>query len=110
MYAIIHDGGKQYKVMPGESVELEFKMIDIGSPVELDKVVFYNNENEKENEKEILVGQPYLTNIKVKGIIEQQHLGDKIDIMKWRKNGTSHTIKGHRQIYTRVRVCQIVKE
>lgn len=120
MYAIIHDGGKQYKVIPGQSVELEFKEfkaipassadakpeiipMDVGTKVELDKVIFYNDD------KEILVGTPYLTNIKIKGYVEQQHLGEKIDMMKWRKNGNSHTKKGHRQIYTRVRVSEIVR-
>ncbi len=104
MYAIIQDGGKQYKVMPGKSVELEKKELDTGTPVEFTQVLYVHKDDE------ILVGNPIVPGMKVKGIVEQHHLGDKIIIYKFKKNGNSHTKKGHRQIHTRVRICQIVKE
>ena len=38
MYAVIETGGKQYRVTPGESLQIETLIGDIGSAVEFDKV------------------------------------------------------------------------
>lgn len=104
MYAIIQDGGKQYKVMPGKSVELEKKEINPGQPVEFTEVLFYNDDNE------VFVGTPHVTGVKVQGVVEKQHRGDKLIVYKFIKSGDSHRKLGHRQEYTRVRICKISKQ
>lgn len=104
MYAIIQDGGKQYKVIPGQSVELEKKEVAPGSPIEFPEVLFYNDD------KEILVGTPHVAGVKVQGIVEKQHRGEKLIVFKYIKSGNSHRKLGHRQEYTRVRICKISKQ
>ena len=39
MYAVIETGGKQYRVAPGESIEVETLTGDVGAEVEFDRVV-----------------------------------------------------------------------
>ena len=39
MYAVIQTGGKQYRVAPGESIEVETLTGDVGADVEFDRVV-----------------------------------------------------------------------
>ncbi len=39
MYAVIETGGKQYRVAPGESIEVETLAGDVGAEVEFDRVL-----------------------------------------------------------------------
>jgi ribosomal protein L21 len=39
MYAVIETGGKQYRVAPGESIEVETLTGDVGAEVEFDRVI-----------------------------------------------------------------------
>ena len=104
MYAIIKDGGKQYKVSPGQCVHLEKKDAAPGTPIELTEVIYYQNKQGSE------VGTPLLNQVKVKGVVEKHVKGDKIIVFKFRRRKDSRRKRGHRQQYTRVRIQQIVKE
>ncbi|MDP6495646.1 MAG: 50S ribosomal protein L21, partial [Dehalococcoidia bacterium] len=39
MYAVVETGGKQYKVSPGETIEVERLSAEEGSDIELDRVL-----------------------------------------------------------------------
>ena len=43
-YVIFEKGGKQYKAVEGESVEVDRLPLDIGATVDLDQVVLVSNE------------------------------------------------------------------
>ncbi len=58
-YAIIEDGGKQYKVVEGETIEIDRYQADIGEKIDLDRVLLISD-----GEK-IAVGTPYLKGVKV---------------------------------------------
>jgi large subunit ribosomal protein L21 len=104
MYAIIQDGGKQYKVTPGEFVDLEKKSGEKNSEVIFSEILLYNN-----GEK-IEVGTPFISNLKIKGIVEKQHHGKKITIIKYRRCKDSRRKRGYRHEYTRVLIQEFVKE
>ena len=104
MYAIIKDGGKQYKVFPGKAIELEKKDLAPGEKVEFTDVVFYQNKDQVE------VGAPFVAKVKVQGVVEKHEKGKKITIIKYRRREDSRSKKGHRQNYVKVRIQKIVKE
>lgn len=107
MYAIIQDGekqGKQYQVAPGKAIEIERKECAPGSPIEFSQVLFYKD---KENTE---VGTPFVEKVKVKGVVEEHVKGDKITVFKFKRRKDHRRKQGHRQVYTRVRIQQIVKE
>lgn len=104
MYAIIVDGGKQYKVSPGMLIDLENKDYVLGNHIEFSQVVYYHSK------KEVQIGTPLISNIKVKGIIENYTKGPKITVIKYRRSKDSRRKQGHRQSYTQVRIAEIVKE
>ena len=59
MYAIIEDGGKQYKVEPGKNVCVEVRELSEGQEtLEFDRVLFYRDD------ETTLVGQPVVAGAK----------------------------------------------
>ena len=59
MYAIIESGGKQYRVEPGALVALERIPGDVGSQIELDRVLLVSDGTT------VRVGKPTLSGAKV---------------------------------------------
>ena len=43
MYAVIETGGKQYRVSPGQTIEVELLPAEPGSTVTLDEVLLVSN-------------------------------------------------------------------
>lgn len=104
IYAIIQDGGKQYKVSPGSVVELEKKDCAAGSSIEFKDIIYYHDQNE------IKIGTPKIEKMTVKGVVEGLFKGPKIRMFKFRRRKDSRWRKGHRQQYSKVRIVEIVKE
>ncbi|MDH4100369.1 MAG: 50S ribosomal protein L21 [Nitrospirota bacterium] len=101
MYAIIENGGKQYKVAPGETVKLEKIDVKVGDTVELGKVLMIGD-----GEK-VTVGAPAIDGAKVTAKVVEQDREKKVLVFKKkRRKGFKKTI-GHRQYYTRVKIQEI---
>ena len=45
MYAVIETGGKQYRVAPGQTIEVDTLAGDVGSAVEFDRVLAISNDS-----------------------------------------------------------------
>lgn len=101
MYAIIATGGKQYKVAPGELLQIEKLAATVGSEVEFDQVLMVVDG------EEIKIGTPYLSNIKVVGEVSEQDRGDKITIIKFRRRKHYMRKQGHRQYFTAIKIKTI---
>ena len=101
MYAIIESGGKQYRVEPGAVVVLERIPGDVGSQVELTRVLLVSDGTT------VRVGNPTLAGAKVISQIVAQTRGEKIDVFKFKKRKKYRRKTGHRQELTRVRVAEI---
>ncbi|HWU37867.1 MAG TPA: 50S ribosomal protein L21 [Candidatus Acidoferrum sp.] len=102
MYAIIESGGKQYRVEPGAVISLERIPGDVGSPLELNRVLLFSDGTT------VKVGQPVLSGAKVISEIVAQTRGEKIDVFKFKKRKKYRRKTGHRQELTSVRIAQIV--
>lgn len=102
MYAIVESGGKQYRVEPGTVVALERIPGEVGSQVELDRVLLVSDG------VTVKVGQPTLTGAKVISEIVAQTRGEKIDVFKFKRRKKYRRKTGHRQELTKVRIAEIV--
>jgi len=103
IYAIIETGGRQYKVAPKQTIEVERLSIPKGDIVELDKVLFIGD---KEN---TLIGNPTIEGAKVIATSLGEVKGDKITVFKYKSKIRYHKKTGHRQIHTSLAVNEIIK-
>jgi large subunit ribosomal protein L21 len=100
-YAIVEDGGKQYKAVEGETIEVDRFQAEIGEQVDLDRVLLISD-----GEK-ISVGTPYLDGVKISAKVEDQIKGPKIVVFKYKPRVRYRVKTGHRQKYTRLLIGEI---
>ena len=104
MYAIVETGGKQYKVSPGQTVDVEKLEAAEGSTVELDKVLLVSDGDK------VKTGNPVVAGAKVIATSQGEFKGRKVIIFKFKAKTRYHRKNGHRQIYTRLKVDKIVAD
>ncbi len=102
MYAVVKTGGKQYRVSPGDSVEVEKLPYEVGQQIELDQVLLVANGAGAQ------IGQPLVDGAKVKATVTRQTKGRKLIVFKYRPSKRYRRKKGHRQNYTRLRIDEII--
>lgn len=97
-YAIIENGGKQYKVAAGDVVYVEKLDAAEGEKVTFDKVVYIDG----------TIGAPYVEGASVTATVEKQGKEKKVVTFKYKAKKHSHSKQGHRQPYTKVVIDTIV--
>jgi large subunit ribosomal protein L21 len=102
IYAIIESGGKQYKVAPGETVDVDLLDVKEGDTVELDKVLLIADD------KKVTVGTPAIEGAKVVATSQGLKKGEKIIVLKFKHKDHYTKKTGHRQKYTRLSINDIV--
>ena len=102
MYAVIETGGKQYRVAPGQTIQVDTIAGDVGADVEFDRVLLLSNDA-----NELVIGEP-LKSARVRGKIAEHGRGDKILVFKFKRKKQYKRTIGHRQAYTRVHVQEII--
>ena len=102
IYAIIRTGGKQYKVAPGDTVDVERLSAEEGSTVELDDVLLVADE------KGTKVGEPTVAGAKVIAEVLGENRDRKIIVFKYKPKVRYRRKKGHRQVHTRLAIKEIV--
>jgi large subunit ribosomal protein L21 len=100
MYAVIHTGGKQYKVAPGEHLRIEKIEGDKGAKVSFDKVLLIGGDSVK-------IGRPYVEGAKVNAEIVVQDRAKKIIVFKLRRRKNYRRKYGHRQPFTEIKITGI---
>jgi large subunit ribosomal protein L21 len=102
MYAVIETGGKQYRVAPGDLVRVETLPGDVGSEVELGRVVALMDDSGN------LVAGKDAAGAKVKATIVGNGRGDKLTVFKFKRKKQYKRTIGHRQNFTELKVCEIL--
>jgi len=102
MFAIIENGGKQYRVSPGDLIAVERLSLDAGSDVTIDTVLMVN-----ENDQSTW-GSPYVSGAKVLATIEKHGREGKVIVHKQRPRKVYRKTNGHRQSYTTLKIKEIV--
>jgi large subunit ribosomal protein L21 len=99
MYAVIETGGKQYRVAPGQTVDVETLPGEVGAVVEFDRVLAVVDGDQ--------VKSP-VAGAKVTGTIALQDRGAKTLVFKFKRKKQYKRTIGHRQNFTRVEIKEIV--
>ena len=101
MYAIIQNGGKQYKVSEGDILLLDCLNLEPKSKVEVTEVLaLFDNGDVK-------LGSPYVSGAQVELEVINEGRGKKVITFKKRRRKDSKTKRGFRRDFTRVRVIKI---
>ena len=101
MYAIFESGGKQYRVAPGDTVDVEELDVAVDDTVELGNVLLIADGSQ------VVVGNPVIENAVIISHVVDHVKGEKIHIFKSKKRKGYRSKTGHRQKYVRLHIDEI---
>ena len=101
-YAIIESGGKQYRVQPGDTIEVEKLKVEPGATIDLERVLLLSDDDK------VTVGQPTVPGVKVVADVQEHGRGEKITVLKYKRKVRYSVKQGHRQAFTRLTIKDIV--
>jgi len=102
MYAIVSEGGRQYKVEEGQIINLDYRDLAAGETLTLDQVLLVGGEGAT-----LKLGKPVVAGASVTAEVVGVKQGDKLYIQKMRRRKNFRRRTGHRQMYTQVKISQI---
>jgi len=102
MYAVIENGGKQYRVELGSELVVDRMDVDTGQTVQFDHVLLVADGDEAS------VGRPHVAGARVSADVVRQARGEKIVVFKYRPKARSRVKQGARADLTVLRVADIV--
>ncbi len=103
-HAIFRTGGKQYRVSPGDVIDVEKLPVEPGAEIELREVLALSKDGD------LTVGQPTIEGASVIAQALQQARDKKIRVFKYKPKTRYRRMRGHRQPYTRIQIVEIVQE
>jgi len=103
VYAIIQSGGRQVRVSPGATVDVDHFVGNAGDEVSVTNVLFVGKDG-----GDIVIGAPFVSGARVVAVIEGESRGPKIRVFKKKRRKGMRKSRGHRSVYTRLRVKEIV--
>jgi large subunit ribosomal protein L21 len=101
-FAIIQTGGKQHRVEPGQTIEVEKLPVEEGGTVELTDVLLVSDDSGLRH------GTPLVDGAKVIGRVVSQKRGRKVIVFKYKPKVRYRKKTGHRQAVTRIAIEDIV--
>lgn len=101
MYAIIVDGGRQYKVTEGQELVIDYRDASSGEAVTFDRVLAYSDGSQ------LNLGTPDLAGASVTAKVLGVTQGPKLTVQKFRRRKTFRRKTGHRQLFTKVQIEKI---
>ena len=101
MYAVIKTGGKQYKVAEGDVIRVEKLAAEAGDQVDFEEVLLVSDGDD------VSIGTPVVEGRVVKGEVQANGRGKKVEIVKFKRRKHHRKQMGHRQSYTEVKITGI---
>lgn len=103
MYAIVRTGGKQYRVAPGDTLNVEKIPGEVGDKVTLETVCVIDGKN-------VETDPAKAAKTKVEAEIVEQFKDKKILVFKFKKRKNYKKLQGHRQDMTRIQITAVGSE
>ena len=103
-YAIVEDGGKQYKAVEGETIEVDLFPADVDEQIDLERVLLITDG------EVTTVGAPVIPGAKVQATVIGEVKGPKLVVFRYKPKKRIRVKTGHRQHYTRLRIDAILTE
>ncbi len=100
-YAVVVDGGRQYRVMEGMELEIDFRHLPAGGEVVFDDVLAVSKAGK------LTLGKPKVKGATVKAEVVGLVQGEKIFVQKFKRRKNYRRRTGHRAISTKIRVSSI---
>ncbi len=100
-YAIVESGGKQFKAVPGSTIEVDKLPAEVGAKIVLDQVLLLSDG------KKVTIGKPTVEGARVETTVVAQVKAPKIIVFKYKPKNRYRVKSGHRQRYTRLMVKSI---
>lgn len=100
-YAVVADGGRQYRVMEGQEVDIDFRHLPAGSELVFEDVLAVSRAGE------LTIGTPKVAGAKVKAEVVGLVQGPKIHVQKFKRRKNYRRRTGHRALATKVRIASI---
>ena len=101
MYAVVESGGKQHRVIEGETLKDEKLDLATGESLTIDQVLMVG---EGESVK---IGAPYVAGSSVTAEVVSHGRHEKVTIVKFRRRKHHRKQMGHRQWYTELKITSI---
>jgi len=101
MYAVIETGSKQYRVMAGDTLQIERLAVEAGQTYTFDRVLLVNKDGQ------LAVGSPTVAQATVEADVVEHIRGEKKVAFKMRRREGYHKKIGHRQELTVVKIKEI---
>ncbi len=101
MYAVVETGGRQYRVSPGDTIEVEKLPGDVGDTVSLTRILMLGDG------EAVTIGAPCLDGARVEAQIVAQKRGPKLIIFKHKRRKGYRRKQGHRQYLTALKITDI---
>ena len=101
MYAVVESGGKQHRVIEGETLKVEKLDLATGESLTFDQVLMVG---EGESVK---IGAPYVAGSSVTAEVVSHGRHEKVTIVKFRRRKHHRKQMGHRQWYTELKITSI---
>ena len=101
MYAIISEGGRQFKVEEGQELDIDYRESAVGDQVKFERVLAY------QDGETLKVGLPVIEGASVTAEVLSLVQGPKLTVQKARRRKTYRRKTGHRQLFTRVKIGKI---
>ena len=95
-YAIFKTGGKQYRVQPGDVLDVELLPLAVGDSAEFDEVLALSEGGE------VRFGNPRVAGAKVVAQVQSHYQDKKLMVFKYKAKTRYRRKRGHRQNYTRL--------
>ena len=103
MYAIIQSTGRQLRVERGGYATNDGTAGEPGTELTIETVLLVEKDG-----GEVFAGAPYVQNARVVAVIEGEARGPKIRVFKKKRRKGMRRTKGHRAVYTRVKIKDIL--
>ncbi|MEK7073688.1 MAG: 50S ribosomal protein L21 [Patescibacteria group bacterium] len=91
-FAIVRTGGKQYKVVEGQTLRIEKVTMKEGDVLDMDVLLVADSEG-----KAVQIGQPYVNGARVTARVVSHGVGDKVSVVKYKPKSRYQRRVGHRQ-------------
>ena len=111
-FAVIETGGKQYRVVVGDTIKIEKILAQTekggnddmkeGDAVVFDKVLLIDNGTDSTD-----IGTPYISGAKVSGTLLEIGRNAKVIVIKYKQKSRYFKKNGHRQPYFKVKIGKI---
>ncbi|MEY4201272.1 MAG: hypothetical protein RLZZ265_3012 [Verrucomicrobiota bacterium] len=101
MYAVLEACGKQYRVVPGDTLEVDRLAVEAGQTVTFDRVLLLNADGK------LTVGNPTVASASVVADVVEHKRGKKVIAFKMKRRKGYHRTVGHRQDLTVIKIKEI---